>query len=57
LDIAKVNDAIRSKVNADSGKRYKELIFVYKNKAVLVTRAEILKGELLEKLKTIKADS
>lgn len=57
LDITKVSKAVHQKVNKDSGSRYKELIFVYKNKAVRVTREEILKGELLEKLKTIKADS
>ncbi|WP_281752544.1 phage minor head protein [Neptunitalea chrysea] len=57
LDIEKVKDAVAMKVNANSGKRYEGLYFIYGSKAVYVTREEILNNQLLEKLKTIKADS
>lgn len=57
LDIEQVNRWVLSNVNEIRGKGYKELIFVYQNKAVKVTRQQIVNRELLEELKKLKADS
>lgn len=56
LDIVKVYQSVISKVNKNHGKSFEEFIFIYKNKAVLVTRKEIIEGKLLELLQKIKAD-
>ena len=50
LDLVKVERSISSKIHKKAGERYKELIFIYKNKAIIITRDEILEGKLLEKL-------
>lgn len=57
LNIEIVNRKVLGKMNAQRGTRFKEIIFVYKGKAVRVTREQILNNELLKELKKLKADS
>jgi len=57
LDITQVNRVIKGEVTQNTGKWVKELIFIYKDKAVTVTRQNILDNELLEELKKLKANS
>lgn len=54
LDLSKVEESINSKVNMNNGNRYKELIFIYNGKSFIITRDEILKGKLSEKLLLLK---
>lgn len=56
LDITEVNRWVKSNVNERRGKQYKSIIFVWKRKAVEVTREEIVSNELIEALKRLKAE-
>lgn len=57
LDITEVNRWVLSNINENRGKFYNEIIFIYKNKAVIVSREAIVKKELLKELQKIKANS
>lgn len=57
LNIRKVVESVNSKVNKDNGSRYFGLYFIYNQKAVYVSREDIVAGKLYESLKTLKADS
>ena len=57
LDITEVNRWVLSNINENRGKFYNEIIFIYKNKAVIVSREAIVKKELLKELQKIKASS
>lgn len=56
LNVTEVNRWILSNINESRGKRYKELIFIYNQKVVVVSRAQIVKKELLTELQKIKAN-
>lgn len=56
LDIVQVNRYVKSNINERRGKQYKSIIFVWKSRAVDVTRKEILNNELLPALKKLKAE-
>jgi hypothetical protein len=53
LDLVKVERAISSKVHKTAGERYKEFIFIYNDKAVIISRKDILEGKLMDKLKKL----
>jgi SPP1 gp7 family putative phage head morphogenesis protein len=56
LNVTEVNRWVLSNINESRGKRYKELIFIYNQKVVVVSRAQIVKKELLTELQKIKAN-
>lgn len=57
LDIRKVVESVTNKVNKNNGNRYHGLYFIYKEKAVYVSREDILSGDLYKALKTLKPNS
>lgn len=57
LDLAQVNRYVLSNMNEKRGKQYNEIIFVYKNKAVRVSRDTIIKKQLIKELEKLKANS
>lgn len=57
LDTQQVNRYVLSNINATRGKQYSEIIFIYKGKAIKVSRETIVKKELLKELEKLKANS
>lgn len=57
LDITMVDNAMRSKVTKNRGRGFDEFYFIYKDRAIVVSREEIVSGQLLSLLKTLNPDS
>jgi SPP1 gp7 family putative phage head morphogenesis protein len=56
LDISEVNRQIKSNINDVRGKQFKEIILIYKKKAIVVSREEIVNNQLLTLLEKLKAN-
>lgn len=54
LNIYEINRYILSNVNKNRGKQYEELIFIYKEKAIKVSRETMVNKKLLQELEKIK---
>lgn len=57
LDITKVNRIIRGKVTPTRGKWLDEVILIYNDKAVNISREDIINNKLMLELEKLKADS
>lgn len=57
LNLTEVNRQILSQINEKRGKQFKELIFIYKDKAIQISRKKIVNKELREALEKLKTDS
>lgn len=57
LDLVQVNRQILSNINKERGKQFREIIFIYKNKAVIVDQDTIMNKQLLKELEKLKANS
>ena len=56
LDLSEVSRQIKSNINEKRGKQFKEVIFIYNKKAVLVSREDILNNQLIKLLEKLKAN-
>lgn len=57
LNLTEVNRLILSQVNERRGKQFRELIFLYNDKAIRISREKIVNRELREALEKLKTDS
>lgn len=57
LDVTEVNRWVLSNINEKRGKSFKEIIFLYGNKSVAVSRETIVKKQLFVELQKLKASS
>jgi SPP1 gp7 family putative phage head morphogenesis protein len=56
LDLSEVSRQIKSNINERRGKQFKEIIFIYNKKAVLISREDILNNQLIKLLEKLKAN-